>query len=68
MPTGTYDEAATLWPFLARYKKLIVSLVGTTAPLVIFLTSGPQPAPAIVAACTGWVLTNLGVERVSNAE
>lgn len=61
-----YAEASSLFPFLAKYKKLVVSLVGTTAPLVIFLTSGPQPAPAVIAACVGWVLTNLGVEHVTN--
>ncbi len=65
--TDSYDEAASLFPFLAKYKKLVVSLVGTTAPLVIFLTSGPQSAPAVVAACVGWALTNLGVERATNA-
>lgn len=63
----TYDEASSLFPFLAKYKKLAVSLLGTTAPLVIFLTSSPQPAGAVIAACVGWVLTNFGVKQATNA-
>jgi hypothetical protein len=66
MTPDTYDEATSLFPVLARYKKLIVSLLGTTVPLIIFLTSAPHPAPEVIAACLGWALTNFGVKQVTN--
>lgn len=64
--TDTYDEAASLWPGLARYKKLIVALVGTTAPLVLFLAEQPRSVQQILAASVGYVLTNFGVYRATN--
>lgn len=64
--TDTYDEASALFPTLARYKKLVVALLGTTAPLVIFLTSGSHSPAEVIAASAGWLLTNFGVARVTN--
>lgn len=64
--TDTYDEASNLWPGLARYKKVIVSFLGTTVPFVIFLAEQPRSFAQIVAASGGYVLTNFGVYRVTN--
>lgn len=68
MPSDTYDEAAALWPRLARYKKFLVSLAVSTVPFVVFLTSGPKSAEEIVGASAAYVLLNLGVRQVPNAE
>lgn len=61
-----FEAAAELWPSIAKYKKLTVALLGTTAPLVLFLSEGPKSFPEIVAASVGYVLTNFGVYRVTN--
>lgn len=65
--TNAYDEAAGLFPSLAKYKKLAVSLLGTTSAFVIFLVSGDHTTAEIVGAAFGYVLTNFGVERATNA-
>jgi hypothetical protein len=65
--TDTYTEAEALFPRLARYRKLIVALLATTVPLVLFLVSEPHSAPEIVAAAAGWLLANFGVYRFPNA-
>ena len=64
--TDPYTEATALFPVLARYKKLCVALLGTTAPFVIFLTSGSHSPQEIVAASVGYVLTNFGVAAATN--
>lgn len=64
--TDSYDEATALFPVLAKYKKLCVALLGTTAPVVIFLTSGSHSPAEVVAAGVGYVLTNFGVAAVTN--
>lgn len=68
MTPDTYDEATALFPKLGKYKKLIVSLLGTTAPFVIFLTSATHSAAEIVPATFLYVLTNLGVYQLPNSE
>jgi hypothetical protein len=67
MTPDTYDEATALFPFLGRYKKLIVSLLGTTTPFVIFLTSAPHSPAEILAATFGYLLTNFGVYQLPNS-
>lgn len=67
MTPDTYDEASALFPKLGRYKKLVVALLGTTAPFVIFLTSAPHTSAEIVAASVGYLLTNFGVYKLPNA-
>ncbi|HYJ22615.1 MAG TPA: hypothetical protein VEW07_11415 [Solirubrobacterales bacterium] len=63
-----YDEATALFPKLGKYKKLIVSLLGTTTPFVVYLTSGAHSPKEIVAVALGWLATNFGVYRLPNAE
>lgn len=67
MTPDTYDEATALFPKLGRYKKLAVSLLGTTAPFVIFLTSATHSPAEIVTAGVGYLLTNFGIYRLPNA-
>lgn len=62
-----YDEATRLFPKLGRYRKLIVSLLSTTTPFVVWLVSAPQTPAAIVAASFGYLLANFGVYRLPNA-
>jgi hypothetical protein len=62
-----YDEASALFPALAKYRKLIVSVLVTAAPLVIFLASAAHSPAEILAACVGYVLANFGVYQVPNA-
>jgi hypothetical protein len=64
--TDPFSEATSLFPQLGRYRKLVVSLLSTAAPLVIFLVSAPHSAGAIVAASVAYVLANFGVYRVPN--
>lgn len=61
-----YTEATALFPKLGRYRKLIVALLATTAPLVIFLTTAPHSAAEIVPAVLAWLLANFGVYRIPN--
>jgi len=61
-----YTEAEVLFPRLARYRKLIVALVATTAPLVIFLTTASHSPAEIIGACLGYLLANFGVYRIPN--
>ena len=60
------DAAIELWPSIGKYKKLIVALLGTTAPFVLFLTESPKSFGAIFAASVGYFLTNFGVYQASN--
>lgn len=62
-----FSEAAKLWPKISPYRKLAAAVVGTTGPLLIFLVSEPRAAEEIIAAVYSWLLTNLGVYGVSNA-
>lgn len=62
----TYTEATALFPKLGKYRKLIVALLATTAPLLIFLTAAPHSAAEIVPAVIGWGLANFGVYRIPN--
>jgi hypothetical protein len=64
----TYDEATALFPKLGKYKKLIVSLLGTTTPFVIFLTSSVHSAAEIIPASLLYLLTNFGVYQLPNAK
>lgn len=65
--SDTYTELEGLFPFLARYRKLAVSLISTAAPFVIWLLSGSHTAVAIVAASLGFLLANFGVYQVPNS-
>jgi hypothetical protein len=62
-----YTELTGLFPSLARYRKLAVSLISTATPFVLWLLSGPHTAAAIVAASLGYLLANFGVYRLPNA-
>jgi hypothetical protein len=62
-----YTEATGLFPVLAKYRKLVVSVLVTAAPLVIFLTSAAHSPAEVLAACVGFVLANFGVYQVPNA-
>jgi hypothetical protein len=66
MTPDTYTEATSLFPKLGRYRKLVVSLLTTATPFVIWLVSSPQSAAAIVAASLGFVLANFGVYKIPN--
>jgi hypothetical protein len=63
---STYSELSKLYPKLKRYRKLIVTFLGTTAPFITWLAAGPQPADAIVAASLAYVLLNFGVYEAKN--
>lgn len=64
--TDPYTELTALVPKLGRFRKLIVALLATTTPLVIFLTSEPHSAAEIVPAVLGYLLANFGVYRIPN--
>lgn len=63
----TFDEAAALFPSIAKYKKLAVSLVGTTGPFVVYLLESAHSPADIVTAATAYVLLNFGVYEANNA-
>jgi hypothetical protein len=65
--SDVFDEASALFPALAKYRKLIVSILVTAAPLVIFLTTAAHSPAEVIAACVGFVLANFGVYQVPNA-
>lgn len=61
-----YDEATGLFPALGKYRKLILSVLVTAAPLVLFLTTSTHSAKEIIPACVAYVLANFGVYAVPN--
>lgn len=63
---STFDEAAKLWPVVSKYKKLLVSLVGTTGPFVVYLLAGSHTAAEYVSSATAYVLLNFGVYEAKN--
>lgn len=65
--SSTFDEAARLWPKLARYKKLCVAAVTATAPFVAWLIAGPHTASEIFGWSTAYVLSLFGVYEAKNA-
>lgn len=65
--TDIYTEATNLFPSLAKYRKLIVAWLSTTAPFVIFLTTATHSAAEIIPAAVAYVLANFGVYAVPNA-
>lgn len=64
--TDVYGEATGLFPSLAKYRKLIVAVLATAAPLVIFLVTAPHSTAEVVGACAGYVLANFGIYRIPN--
>jgi hypothetical protein len=64
--SDTFTELTNLIPSLGKFRKLIVTFLGTTAPFVVYLTSGPLSADTIVAASLAYVLLNFGVYETKN--
>lgn len=63
--TDTFTEAGRLWPGIKKYKKLLVSVVVSTGPLVLFLLE-PRSTAEVIAAGQTWLLLNFGVGGVKN--